>query len=95
MKQIEKKTEPYLDKIKRLEQSIKDAKHQIQIIKTERKLEHLKVGGELCSTCNGLLVFKYGNAYADRFWAQCEDCKQTVGRKEAGWPDNPDEWPKE
>jgi uncharacterized protein with PIN domain len=87
--------EMHLDKIKRLEQLIRETKHEIQIIKTERKLEHLKGGGELCSTCNGVLVFRYGDTYADHFWAQCEDCKQTNFRKEAGWTDNPDEWPKE
>jgi uncharacterized protein with PIN domain len=85
--------ESHLDKIRRLELIIKESKHEIQIVKTERKLEHLRKGGELCSTCNGLLIFRYGAVYSDHFWAQCEDCKQTVSRKEAGWTDNPDEWP--
>jgi uncharacterized protein with PIN domain len=63
--------EDYATKIKHMEQSIKETNHQIQIAKTLRKLAHLKNGGELCSTCNGILVFRYGNAYSDHFWAQC------------------------
>jgi hypothetical protein len=87
--------EDYATMIQDLEQSIKQANHQIQIAKTLRKLAHLKNGGELCSTCNGILVFRYGNAYSDHFWAQCENCKQTNLKRAAEWSDNPEEWPEQ
>ena len=85
---------PYQRQIKEAEAQIIHLKHKIQILKTKRKLEHLENGGELCSTCNGLLIFKHGNTFSEHFWAQCEDCKQTSMKKMSDWPDNPEEWPK-
>jgi len=85
----------YLLQIKQAQEQIKTLKHKIQILKTKRKLEHLENGGELCGTCNGCLIFAYGDTFSDYFHATCEDCKQTNFARHADWTDNPKEWPKE
>jgi hypothetical protein len=85
-----------MKEINQAQDQIINLKHQIQILKTKRKLVVLEQGGELCSTCNGVLIFSYGNAFSKHFSAQCEDCKQEGQRVPSNCRDKPvEEWPKE
>jgi hypothetical protein len=89
------KLEPdYISEIKKAQEQIINLKHQIQILKTKRKLMILEKGGELCSTCNGVLIFSYGNTFSPYFSAQCEDCKQQNEKYPPGCSGKPvEEWP--
>jgi len=85
----------YNKQIAELELSIKRAHHQIQVLKTRRKLQVLEDGGQLCSTCNGIMEYAYGNPFSKFFHARCEDCKQTNFHKLGRWSEDPAEWPED
>ena len=85
-------TRDYAKEIEELEMSIKVAQQKIQILKTKRKLEVLEDGGQLCSTCNGVFLFSYGNRFSKYYWAECEDCHQRNYHKKPEWSDDPAEW---